>query len=202
MFIPADIAGFRSNFQGRNFEEANVHKKTLTGESNASDDFRIGRGSRRDGCRARDGVRFQPCGWQPQVYVAPVVTHEYSGCNPCGGGWGGGWAHERLADPEQQYYYVNQGPTYTGPGNWAPEPTYHESSVSYGNPYYSGHVGWLRLRRVPPSSCRLWRMPATTMARAWAMATARIAMAMARVATAIARCAATTELTSYDWSTT
>jgi hypothetical protein len=84
---------------------------------------------------------FNPCGWQPQVYVAPVVTHEYSGCNPCGGGWGGGWAHERLADPEQQYYYVNQGPTYTGPGNWAPEPTYHESSVSYGNPYYSGHVG-------------------------------------------------------------
>ena len=29
----------------------------------------------------------------------------------------------------QQYYYVNQGPTYTGPGNWAPVPTYQEGGV-------------------------------------------------------------------------
>jgi hypothetical protein len=29
-----------------------------------------------------------------------------------------------------QYYYVNQGPTYTGPGNFAPYPTYQESAVS------------------------------------------------------------------------
>jgi hypothetical protein len=61
----------------------------------------------------------------PPVYVAPVAT--YSGCNTgCGG-----WARERLPDPEQQYYYVNQGPTYTGPGNWEPRPTYQEGSV-YG----------------------------------------------------------------------
>ena len=33
---------------------------------------------------------------------------------------------QRLPDPEQQYYYVNQGPTYTGPGNWAPRPVYQE----------------------------------------------------------------------------
>ena len=39
----------------------------------------------------------------------------------------------------QQYYYVNQGPTYTGPGNFAPHPTYQETSVSYGNPYYGGY---------------------------------------------------------------
>ena len=25
-----------------------------------------------------------------------------------------------------QYYYVNQGPTYTGPGNFAPYPIYQE----------------------------------------------------------------------------
>jgi hypothetical protein len=62
-----------------------------------------------------------PCA-QPEVYAAPV---EYSGCGSCGG-----WAHERLPDPVQQYYYVNQGPTYTGSGDWAPVPTYQESAVS------------------------------------------------------------------------
>jgi hypothetical protein len=69
----------------------------------------------------------------PPVYVAPVAT--YSGCNTgCGG-----WARERLPDPEQQYYYVNQGPTYTGPGNWAPRPTYREGYVSgYRNYAYNG----------------------------------------------------------------
>jgi hypothetical protein len=78
------------------------------------------------------------CGYsacaQPQVYVAPIAT--YAGCNPCGG-----WVRERLPDPEQQYYYVNQGPTYTGPGNWAPRPVYREGSISgygygYNRPYY------------------------------------------------------------------
>jgi hypothetical protein len=74
-----------------------------------------------------------PCA-QPQVYVAPVAT--YTGCNTGCGGWG----YERLADPEQQYYagqvrhqyyYVNQGPTYTGPGDFAPYRTYQESGYSY-----------------------------------------------------------------------
>ena len=77
---------------------------------------------------------YTPCG-QPQVYVAPVVN---SGCNPCGG-----WARERLADPEQQYYYVNQGPTYTGPGNWAPRRVYREGNVSgYGYGYNRPHYGY------------------------------------------------------------
>jgi hypothetical protein len=48
---------------------------------------------------------YNPCG--APVYVAPAPVVDY-GCNPCGVG---GWAHERLAAPEQQYYYVNQGPT-------------------------------------------------------------------------------------------
>ena len=74
---------------------------------------------------------YTPCG-QP-VYVAPVAA--YAGCNPCGG-----WVRERLPDPEQQYYYVNQGPTYTGPGNWAPRPVYSEGTISgygygYNRPY-------------------------------------------------------------------
>ena len=77
-----------------------------------------------------------PCA---QTY-APIVT--YSGCNTgCGG-----WAFERLSDPVQQYYYVNQGPTYTGPGNFAPYPTYQESAVSGWDAYrrrsyYYGYDG-------------------------------------------------------------
>jgi hypothetical protein len=60
-----------------------------------------------------------------QTYVAPVASYGYGyGCNT-----GCGWATERLPDPVQQYYYVNQGPTYTGPGNWAPVPTYQEGGV-------------------------------------------------------------------------
>jgi hypothetical protein len=78
-----------------------------------------------------------PCGQSyvggcaPPVYAAPVVS--YGGCNTCGG-----WATERLPDPEQQYYYVNQGPTYTGPGNWAPRRTYQEGYVSGSSAYRYG----------------------------------------------------------------
>jgi hypothetical protein len=85
-----------------------------------------------------------PCG---QSYVSPceqslVPAPVYSGCDSgCGG-----WAHERLPDPVQQYYYVNQGPTYTGPGDFAPYPTYQESAVSGWDayrrrPYYYGYDG-------------------------------------------------------------
>jgi hypothetical protein len=68
-----------------------------------------------------------PCG---QAYVSP-----------CGQGYVAGPAYyERLPDPVQQYevapaaqhqyYYVDQGPTYTGPGNFAPYPTYREGGVT------------------------------------------------------------------------
>jgi hypothetical protein len=70
------------------------------------------------------GSPCSPCG---QAYVSPCAQSY--------------WAHERLPDPVQQYhhlshrvqqyYYVNQGPTYTGPGNFAPYPTYREGAVSY-----------------------------------------------------------------------
>src|ERR1700710_2718081 len=77
-------------------------------------------------------------------YVAPV----YSGCNT---GCGGGWGHERLPDPVQpyypeavhQYYYADQGPTYSGPGNFAPYRTYQETALPYygyhARPRYWGH---------------------------------------------------------------
>jgi hypothetical protein len=76
------------------------------------------------------------CGFNPCQPVAPV----YSGCNTGCGGYGYG-AYERLAEPTSQYYYVNQGPTYTGPGAFAPYPTYREDAVvapanyGYGNGY-------------------------------------------------------------------
>jgi hypothetical protein len=60
---------------------------------------------------------FSPCA---QTYV-PAYTDCFTGCD--------GWAYERLADPDTQYYYVNQGPTYSGPGAFAPYPTYRESAV-------------------------------------------------------------------------
>jgi hypothetical protein len=76
-------------------------------------------------------------------YVGPcaqayVPSYGYSGC------YGGCWAYERLPDPARQYhlsyrlpqyYYVNQGPTYTGPGDFAPYPTYQENAVSGWDTY-------------------------------------------------------------------
>jgi len=94
----------------------------------------------------------QPQVYQPPVYVPPAPV--YSGCNTCGRGWG----YERLVEPEtqyyaapmqHQYYYVNQGPTYTGPGDFAPRPTYHEGAYGprvygyrahrYYRPYHHGY---------------------------------------------------------------
>jgi hypothetical protein len=78
-----------------------------------------------------------------------------SGCSPCqayaspcgqsyGSAYDYGAGYERLPSPTQ-YYYVNQGPTYTGPGNFAPLPSYQESAVSgwnaYSRPYYYGYDG-------------------------------------------------------------
>jgi len=78
-----------------------------------------------------------PC-WQG---YAPAPVYSSSGCYH-----GCGLAYERLPDPVHQYYYVNQGPTYGGPGNFAPYPTYQESAVSgwdayRHHPYYYGYDG-------------------------------------------------------------
>ena len=80
------------------------------------------------------GQTYSPC---QQVYTPPVVN---TGCNT-------GCAYERLADPASQdyaepahqYYYVNQGPTFTGPGAFAPYQTYQEAAVS----------GWSAYRHHP-----------------------------------------------------
>jgi hypothetical protein len=56
------------------------------------------------------------------------------------------YGYERLPDPTgPQYYYANQGPTYSGPGNYAPAPTYQERAVTgwhgYDRGYYYGYNG-------------------------------------------------------------
>jgi hypothetical protein len=64
--------------------------------------------------------------------------------SPCGEGYVAGYdygvaAYERLPDPSPQYFYVNQGPTYSGPGDFAPVPTYQEAAVSGWNAYQRGY---------------------------------------------------------------
>jgi hypothetical protein len=95
-----------------------------------------------------------PCG---TAYVSPcaqtyVPAYTHSGCDTGCGGW---WGYDRLADPVEQYhsgpvhhqyYYVNQGPTYTGPGAFAPYPTYEEADWGAypHHPYYARrhHYGY------------------------------------------------------------
>ena len=103
-----------------------------------------------------------PCG---QAYVSP-----------CGQGYGQGYGYagyQRLPDPAHQYYYVNQGPTFSGPGNFAPYQTYQEtatpgwtgyergdgdfdgggyaSRTSYAQPYAHARVDYSYQPRVRPS---------------------------------------------------
>ena len=84
--------------------------------------------------------------------VAAIAVMTAAPAYACGGWYGGGCApcayvspcgaaYERLPDPEvqyhsaplaqPQYYYVDQGPTYTGPGDIAPRRVYREGGV-YG----------------------------------------------------------------------
>ena len=75
--------------------------------------------------------------------------------SPCGGayvqpyyGYAGYAGFERLPNPEvqyhnpvapPQYYYVEQGPTYTGPGDFAPRRVYREEGI-YGWGYHPHHA--------------------------------------------------------------
>ena len=90
------------------------------------------------------GTGCSPCGWTspcaqtgyvPTTTFVPTTTYVATapyglgGCGTCGWGWG--WGFERLAEPTTQYYYVNQGPTFSGPGAFAPYPTYQENAIPY-----------------------------------------------------------------------
>lgn len=131
------------------------------------------------------------CGFNPCQPVAPV----YSGCNTGCGGYGYG-AYERLAEPTSQYYYVNQGPTYTGPGAFAPYPTYREDAVVAPANYGYGRGMATVMAIVPPPSKR--RLPIPIAART----TVRIATAMARApAICRARITATARATATPTAT-
>ena len=85
-----------------------------------------------------------PCGYVSPCAQAYVPAYAYSGCNI-----GCGWGFERLPDPVQQYgaapvaqpqyYYVDQGPTFTGPGNFAPYRYYQEGGVYGWDGYHRRH---------------------------------------------------------------
>ena len=97
------------------------------------------------------GYSYSPCG--NYGYVAPVAAYSYSYGYGSGCGTGcGGWATQRLAMPEQQYYYVNQGPVYSGPGittvpTYIPARNYYQvrSPVHYRH-YRHHHRAVLRTR--------------------------------------------------------
>jgi hypothetical protein len=88
--------------------------------------------------------------------AAPAAACGYGGCTPCGTYVSRCSpcayvspctpAYDRLTDPEtqyqtvepaRQYYYVNPGPTYTGPGAFAPYPTYRNAYAYRWRHHYS-----------------------------------------------------------------
>lgn len=96
------------------------------------------------------GGLFTSGGCSPCAAYSPCAQGYYPGYY--GGGYGVA-AYERLPSPTQ-YYYVNQGPTFSGPGNFAPVPTYHEAAVSgwnaYSRPYYHPYDGGRYARGMYP----------------------------------------------------
>jgi len=97
-------------------------------------------------------MRITISNWAAAIAVAAVSAAAspamagggyYGGCSPCGGAYGYyGAGYVTLPNPEpvtRQYYYVNQGPTYGGPGQFAPVPTYQETAIGWrGYPRYDG----------------------------------------------------------------
>src|SRR3569623_683695 len=87
------------------------------------------------------GGLFTSGGCSPCAAYSPCAQGYYHGYYGVGYGFA---AYERLPSPAQ-YYYVNQGPAFSGPGNFAPVPTYQEAAVSgwnaYSRPYYYPYDG-------------------------------------------------------------
>lgn len=79
-----------------------------------------------------------PCG---QAYVSPCAQ-SYGAGYGYGYGYAGAAAYERLPEPVHQYYYANQGPTFSGPGMFAPYPTYQETAISGPGGYYRPNYGY------------------------------------------------------------
>jgi len=86
-------------------------------------------------CGGGSGLFSSPCSPCGQAYVSPC-GQSYAG----GYGYGGYGHNQRLAVPSPQYYWVNQGPVYDGPGQFAPRPYYQERTV-VGWPRHYGYTG-------------------------------------------------------------
>jgi hypothetical protein len=71
-----------------------------------------------------------PCG---QTYVGPCGQGYHAGY-----GYAGYGHYQRLAVPSPRYYWVNQGPVYDGPGQFAPRSYYQERTVTG----WRGHYGY------------------------------------------------------------
>ncbi len=100
------------------------------------------------GCSPCAGLFAAPCA--PAYVPSYTYNYGYTGCGACGG-----WGYERLVEPSTQYYpptqyyYVNQGPTYSGPGAFAPYPTYQEDAYpGYYGYYHRWHHAYRPWHRV------------------------------------------------------
>ena len=91
--------------------------------------------------------------------ITPALACDYgcAPCNPCGGYVQPYAGYERLPNPEvqyhhpvapPQYYYVEQGPTFTGPGDFAPRRVYREEGI-YGSGYHHHRYGYHAYRHYP-----------------------------------------------------
>jgi hypothetical protein len=92
--------------------------------------------------------------------VVPAKACDYgcAPCNPCGGYVQPYAGYERLPNPEvqyhhpvapPQYYYVEQGPTYTGPGDFAPRRVYREEGIYGWGYHHRHHYGYHAYRPYP-----------------------------------------------------
>ncbi|GLH77796.1 hypothetical protein SSBR45G_27040 [Bradyrhizobium sp. SSBR45G] len=88
-------------------------------------------------------VAYQPTySYQPAYTYHPGYTYGHTGCGSCG------VSYERLPEPTRQYYYVNQGPTYSGPGAFAPYPAYEERAIPVYR-YHHRHHAYEETRVAP-----------------------------------------------------
>lgn len=104
------------------------------------------------------GLLTSPCSPCGQAYVSPCGQSYYGGYGHAGYGH-----YQRLAVPSPQYFWVNQGPVYDGPGQFAPRPYYQERTVTGWRGHY-GYTGGPYANPVNHYSYggEPWRGPAIT----------------------------------------
>lgn len=111
-------------------------------------------------------------GCAPAPAVSYGYSYGYTGCarafaNPCTYG-AANWAVATVPAPvtyyavQPRYFYVNQGPTYTGPGMYAPSVAYQARSVGGWSGYQVGYHGYSGGPYANPTSHYYHGMPAVT----------------------------------------